>query len=100
MRGLQAQPANHLGHLKEMGVDCLLDSSHPGLLAEVVCPQQAEVVVRVAVVQCQDEVYQRLSAAHAHQELCQAPQGISNTVSPAIFIGPSLRMHMECASRA
>ena len=40
----------HLGHLKEVRIHSLLYSSHPRLLAEVVRPEQAEVIVRVAVV--------------------------------------------------
>ena len=41
----------HLGHLKEVRVNGLLHCSHPGLFAEVVRPQQAEIIVRVAVVE-------------------------------------------------
>ena len=37
----------------------------PDLLAEVVRPQQAEVIVRVAVVQRQNQIYQGLPAAQA-----------------------------------
>ena len=46
-----------------MRINCLLHGSHPGLLPEVVRSQQAEVIVRVAVIQGQDQVDQRLPAA-------------------------------------
>ena len=46
-----------------MRVDSLLHCSNPRLLAEVMCPQQAEVIVRVAMVEGQDQVDQRLPAA-------------------------------------
>lgn len=66
---MQQGLAKYLGNLKEMGVNRLLDRSHPGLLAKVVRPQQTEVIVRVAVVQRQDEVNQRLPAAQNPHQL-------------------------------
>ena len=69
----QDQDATYLGDFKEMRVNCLLNSSHPGLLAEVVCAQQAEVIVRVAVVQREDQVNQRLPAAHTTPALAYDP---------------------------
>lgn len=53
----------HPRHLQQIGVDGLFDGLDPQLLAEVVRAQQAEVVVRVDVIQRQDQVDQRLAAA-------------------------------------
>jgi hypothetical protein len=53
----------HLGHLQEVGVYSFLYSSHTRLFPEMVRTQQAEVIIRVAMVEGQDEVYQSLPAA-------------------------------------
>ena len=89
MRWLEAQAAGYLGHLEEMGVYCLLDSSHSRLLAEVVCPQQAEVIVGVAVIQRQDEVYQCLPAAQAQQHPLSGTAGSNNHSQPSNLHGAS-----------
>ncbi len=81
--------AQYLGNLKEVGVDCLLDGSHPGLLAEVVRPQQAEVIVRVAVVQRQNQIYQGLPAAQAPP--AQAPQALANKQSSRVRMSVRIR---------
>ena len=53
----------HPRDLEKVRVDALLKGLDARLLAEVVRPQQGEVVVRVDVVQRQDQVDQRLAAA-------------------------------------
>ena len=55
----------HPRGLQQVCVHSLLHRADAGLLAEVVRAQQAEVVVRVAVVQGQNQVDQRLAAARA-----------------------------------
>ena len=53
----------HPRHLQQRTGHRFLDGFHAGLLAEVVRTQQTEVVVRVRVVERQDQVDQRLAAA-------------------------------------
>ena len=67
----------HPRDLEQVGVDGLLNGGDAGLLAEVVRAQQAEVVVRVAVVQRQDQVDQRLPAARAVEKQWRGSQGDS-----------------------
>lgn len=66
MKQMPAYP----GDLQKVRVHSLFHSSHSGLFAEVVRAQQAEVVVRVAVVQRQDQVDQRLPAAQQKSLSC------------------------------
>ena len=64
----------HPRRLEQVRVHGLLDCADTGLLAEVVRAQQAEVVVWIAVVERQDQVYQRLAAApRPRQHLMSAP---------------------------
>ncbi len=47
---------SHLGDFQQVAVNDLFYHSKPRLLAEVMGSQQAEIIVWVDVVQCQDQV--------------------------------------------
>lgn len=51
-----------LGHLQQVAVDVFLCLGKPVLFEEMVGPELAEVVVRVDVVECEDEVDEGLAA--------------------------------------
>ena len=60
-----ASPASsppHLGHLQQVAVDDLLDASQALLFKEVMGTQRREVVIRVDVVQRENEVDEGLPA--------------------------------------
>lgn len=57
----------HPRHFQQRAGHRLLDGFDAGLLAEVVRPQQAEVVVRVCVVERQDQVDKRLATARIYK---------------------------------
>lgn len=82
----------HPGDLQQVRIDGLLDGLHTQLLAEVVRPQQAEVIVRVNVVQGQDQVDQRLAAAAVSTraaECCRA-QGVGAVLTLGATLGAML----------
>lgn len=86
-----------------MGVDGLLNGLHPDLLSEVVRPQQAEVVVRIDVVQGQDQVDQRLATAAkavtAHWTRQFAQESVCSRVCVAVQRWCEICVQLSCRVR-
>lgn len=59
--------ALYLGDLQQVAVNCLLSPCQPWQLSKVVSTKQAEVVVRVDMVQCKNQVNQCFATALERQ---------------------------------
>lgn len=53
----------HLRHLQQLAVDCLLHDRDAALLFKVLGTKSAEVIVRIRVIECENQEYEGLPTA-------------------------------------